>query len=57
MTSKCPFQPKAFYDSMILRKMGTDFLVGPVAIGQGGNGFKLKDGRSRLDIKKKFFMM
>lgn len=24
--------------------------------GTGGNGFKLKDGRVRLDIKKKFFI-
>ena len=26
-------------------------------IGQGGNGSKLKEGRFRLDIRKKFFTM
>jgi len=26
-------------------------------IGQGGNGFKSKAGRFRLDIRKKFFIM
>jgi len=37
------------------RKRGTDFLVGSVVIGQRGIGFKLKDGRYRLDIRKKHF--
>ncbi|KAK4831464.1 LOW QUALITY PROTEIN: hypothetical protein QYF61_017712 [Mycteria americana] len=41
----------------LIRKMGTDFLAGPVAIGQAGNSFKLKEDRLRLDIRKKFFMM
>jgi len=36
--------------------MGTDFLAGPVAIGQWVS-FKLKEGRFRQDIRKKFFMM
>ena len=37
--------------------MGTDFLVGPVVVGQGGNSFKLREGRFRLHIRKKFFIM
>ena len=37
------------------RKRGTDFLVGSVVIGQRGIGFKLKEGRYRLDIRKKHF--
>jgi len=32
-----------------------DFSQGCVVIGQGGNGSKLKEGRCRLDIRKKFF--
>lgn len=35
--------------------MGTDFLVGPVATGQEVFSFKLKEGRFRLDIVKKFY--
>lgn len=28
--------------------MGTNFLVGPVVVGNGGNGFKLKENRFKL---------
>lgn len=41
----------------LIRKMETDLLTGPVAIRQGGDGFKLKEGRLRLDRRKKFFTM
>ena len=37
--------------------MGTNLLSGPVAIRQRGNGFKLKEGRFRLDLRKKFFTL
>ena len=30
-------------------------LAGPAAVGQGGNDFKLKEGRFRLDLRKKLF--
>jgi len=36
--------------------MERDFSQGCVVIGQG-NGSKLKEGRFRLDIRKKFFTM
>jgi len=35
--------------------MGTNFLAGPIVIRQGV--YKLKEGRFRLDIRKKFFTM
>jgi len=37
--------------------MERGFSQGCVVIGQGGNGSKLKEGRFRLDIRKKFFTM
>ena len=37
-----------------MRKLERDFLHGRAAIGQG-NGIKLKEGRFKLDIRKKFF--
>jgi len=38
-------------------RMERDFSQGCVEIGQGENGSKLKEGRFRLDIRKKFFTM
>lgn len=38
-----------------MRKLERDFLQGHVVTGQRRNGFKLKEGRFRLNIRKKFF--
>lgn len=35
--------------------MGTNLLIGPVVTGQGGTVLKLKEGRFRLDRRKKCF--
>jgi len=39
----------------LMSKKGTNFLHGLIAIRQGRNGFKLKEGRFRLYVRKKFF--
>ena len=35
--------------------MALQFLIGPVAIGRGGNGFKAKKEKFGQDLRKKFF--
>ena len=37
--------------------MGATSLARPIVTGQGVMGFKLKEGRFRLDIRKNFFTM
>jgi len=58
-----PGEEKAFGESLFVAfqylqqayKLETDFLVGCVTIGRGVmNGFKLKEGRFRLDIRRRF---
>lgn len=43
------------YLKWAFEKDGDRFLQGPVVIGQGRNGFKLKEGRFTSDTRKKFF--
>ena len=38
-------------------KLGRDFLERHIVTEQGGNGFKLEEGRFRLNKKKKLFTM
>lgn len=38
-----------------LRKMETNFLIGHIAQKASGNGFKLIEGKFKLDTKKKYF--
>ncbi|KAK4818873.1 hypothetical protein QYF61_021078 [Mycteria americana] len=42
---------------LLIRKMGTNFFSTACCNRTRGNGFKLKEGRFRLDIRKKFFTM
>jgi len=42
-------------ERVLLRKMGTDFFSRACSNSTRGNGFKLREGRFRLDIRKIFF--
>jgi len=52
-----PYSSLSALKGGFIRKMGTGFFVGPAVRGQGVMVLNLKEGRFRLDIRKKFFTM
>lgn len=47
----------SFISLYLISRKGTDFLHVKLAKGQGGDDFKLKEGRFRLDISRKRFTL